>query len=77
MAEILQINIIAQILTGDKYILSAIYCGSEDKNKLIPLNYVNNNHFEIMYPINLTFSYIYNNFKKKIYLNHTKIILKL
>ena len=52
MAELLEMNILCYTQNEINYILQAVYFGTNNKINLIPLKFVNNNHFEILYPKN-------------------------
>ena len=52
MAELLDVNIICYTKNDNEFKLQAVYFGSKEKLNIIPLRFVNNNHFEILYPKN-------------------------
>ena len=52
MAELLEMNILWYSQNENNYKLEAVYYGSNNKIKIIPLKFVSNNHFEILYPKN-------------------------
>ena len=52
MAELLEMNILCYTQNEINYKLQAVYFGTNKKINLIPLKFVNNNHFEILYPKN-------------------------
>ena len=50
MAELLEMNILCYTQNEINYKLRAVYFGTNKKINLIPLKFVNNNLFEILYP---------------------------
>ena len=64
-AELLQINIVCYSIENNKFILKAVYFGCKNKNIVIPLHFINNNHFEILYPKNIKFTNLQKSFNKQ------------
>ena len=60
MALILQVNILCYTENENQYNLQGVYYGTDNLINLIPIKFVNHNHFELLYPINyfITFNII-------------------
>ena len=57
MAELLEVNIICYTLEDNKYNLKAVYFGNKlNLENVIPLQFINNNHFNILYPQQYNFN---------------------
>ena len=57
MAELLEVNIICYTLEDNKYNLQAVYfCNKLNLENVIPLQFINNNHFNILYPQQYNFN---------------------
>lgn len=52
MSLLLDINILCYTEDENNYNLQGVYYSSDNLLNLIPLKYVNNNHFKVMYPLN-------------------------
>ena len=52
MAEVLELNILCYTKDENALHLQAVYFGTDSKINLIPLRFINNNHFELLYPKN-------------------------
>ena len=52
MAIILQINILCYTENENQYNMQGVFYGTDNLIKLIPMKFVNNNHFELLYPLN-------------------------
>ena len=52
MALLLEVNILCYTEDENNYNLQGVYYGTENLLNLIPLKYVNNNHFELLFPLN-------------------------
>ena len=50
IAQILDVNILVYTEENNYLKIKGIYFGSEDNHKIIPLHFVNNNHFQVLYP---------------------------
>ena len=57
MAELLEVNIICYTLKDNIYNLQAVYFGNKlNLENVIPLQFINNNHFNILYPNQYNFN---------------------
>ena len=50
MAELLESNIICYTEESEEYKLKGVYYGTEDYTNCILLDFINNNHFQILFP---------------------------
>ena len=50
MAELLETNIIFYTEENEEYKLKGVYYGTEGYTNIIPLELINNNHFQILFP---------------------------
>lgn len=74
MASLLNINILCYTLNDDNYELQGIYWGNQKSYlHILPLHFINNNHFEILYPKEFNNLNIKTDFSKEVY---PKIFIK-